>query len=153
MWSQWGKSKCQRENPSKLSTTFLVLFTQSFITSRNWLTWLLHLIENVWNLKFELEKPSIFGKHILTPWETKNPKTSTHSNMLSCFHVFLIIFHHVGLLEEAGTSYVCIHSRFWLFTSFSSGWEIIFVIISGWVSSPTILLHFPSFSKLEIIFW
>ena len=39
---QWGKSKFQRENPSKLSTTFLALFTQSFITARSWLSQLLH---------------------------------------------------------------------------------------------------------------
>ena len=129
---QWGKSKCQRENPSKLSTTFLVLFTQSFITARNWLSWLLHGMGKVWQCKFEFEKPSIFGKRC------KNQKMSAHSNMLSRFHVFLTIFHHVRLLEEAGTSYVCIHSHFLLFTSFSLGWEIVFGNASEWEKRPTI---------------
>ena len=95
-------------------------------------------MEKVWQHTFELEKPSVFGKRC------KNQKSSTHSNMLSRFHVFLTILLRVGLWEVAGTSCVGVHSRFWLFTSFSSGREIVFVIISGWVfSSPTILLHFP----------
>ena len=101
-------------------------YSQSFIIAKNWLSWLLHGIGKVWKPKFELEKPSIFGKRILIPSASKNPKTSSHSNMLSLFHVFLTIFLHVGLLEVAGTSCVCIHSCFWLFMSFSLGWEIVF---------------------------
>ena len=83
---QRGKSKCQRENPSKLSTTFLVLFTQSFITARNWLSWLLHRMGKVWKPKFEFEKPIVFGKRILTPWASKNPKRLP---IPTCFHVFM----------------------------------------------------------------
>ena len=115
---QWGKAKCQRENPSKLSTTFLVLFNQSFITAINWLSWLLHGMGKLWQPKFELGRAPIFEKRVLTPWASKNPKTSAHSNMLSHFHVFLTIFLHVGLLKEVGTSYVGTHSRFWLLPHF-----------------------------------
>ena len=36
--------------------------------------------------KFELEKPSVFGKCILTPWASKNPKTYS---ILPWFDVFM----------------------------------------------------------------
>ena len=36
-----GKIQMLEGEPIKLSTTFLVSFTQSFITARNWLGWLL----------------------------------------------------------------------------------------------------------------
>ena len=40
------------------------------------------------------------------------------------------------------------------FYSFSLGWEIVFVMISGWVSFPTILLHFPIvFQAKNHVFW
>ena len=94
-----GKIQMSKEKPIKLSTTYLVLFTESFITARNWLSWLLHGMGKVWHPKFELEKPWVFGKCILTPRASKNPKTFSHSNMLSRFHFFLTIFLHVRLLE------------------------------------------------------
>ena len=143
---QWGKSKCQRENLSKLSTTFLVLFTQTFITARNWLSWLLHGdAQGMEAQNSNWRSHHFLGKRILTPWASKNPKTSTHSNMHPHFHVFLTIPLHVGLLEVAGTSCMCIHSRFLLFTSFSSGLEIGFAIISGWVPPPRFCYIFPLF--------
>ena len=150
---QWGKAKCQRENPSNCQLPFLSHSPNHLLLLEiGWVDYCMGW-ERYDSPKFELEKPLVFKKHILTPWASKNPKTFAHSNMLTRFHVFLTIFLHVGLLEAAGTSCVCIHSCFWLFTYFSLGWEIIFVIISGWVSFPTILLHFPIVSKLEIIFF
>ena len=96
-----GKIQMSKGEPIKLSTTFLVLFTQSFITARNWLGWLLHGIGKVWQPKFELEKPSVFGKHILTPWASKDTKTEA---IIPCFHVFdiiLTIFLHVSSLKNS----------------------------------------------------
>ena len=51
--------------------------------------------------KFELEKPLVVRKHVLTPWEIKNPKTQA---ILPCFHVFeviLTIFLHVSSLGHS----------------------------------------------------
>ena len=50
--------------------------------------------------KFELEKPSVFGKHFLTPWASKNPKTYA---ILPCFHVLMFspsFFLHVSSLKH-----------------------------------------------------
>ena len=66
--------------PIKLSTTFLVLFTQSFITTINWLSWLLHGMGKVWRSKFEFEKLSVFGKRDFDLWGKLLP-------IPSCIHV------------------------------------------------------------------
>ena len=76
-----GKSQMSKGEPIKLSTTFLVLFTQSFITARSWLSWLLHGIGKVWKYKFEWEKPSVFGKHNFDLWGKLLPKNAAHSLM------------------------------------------------------------------------
>ena len=62
--------------------------------------------------------------------------------MLSCFHVFLVIFLHMELLEVAGTSCVWNHSCFLLLPHFAQAGKSFLVIISGWVSFPMFLLHF-----------
>ena len=80
-----GKIQMSKGEPIQLSTTFLVLFTQSFITASNWLSLLLHGMGKVWKSKFEFEKLSVFGKHVLTLWASKNQKISSHSLMHPCF--------------------------------------------------------------------
>ena len=139
---QWGKSKCQRENSSNCQLPFLSYSPNHLLMPKT--SW----VDIAWDgqgmtVQIRIGEAISFGRRVLTPWASKNPKTSSHSNMHTRFHVFLTILLHVRLLEASGTSCVCIHSHFWLFTSFSSGWEIIFLIISGWVSSPMTLLHFP----------
>ena len=75
------KIQMSKEEPIKLSTTFLVLLTQSFITARNWLSWLLHGMGKVWQSKFEWEKPLVFGKHDFDLWGKLFPKNAAHSLM------------------------------------------------------------------------
>ena len=67
--------------PIKLSNTFVVLFTQSFINARSWLSWLLHGMGKVWQSKFEWEKPSVFGKPDFDLWGKLLPKNVVHSLM------------------------------------------------------------------------
>ena len=110
-----GKSQMSKGEPIKLSTTFLVLFTQSFITTRNWLSWLLHGMDKVWQPKFELEKPSVFGKRVLTPWASKNQKISSHSLMHPCLWSSQEISFMFG-------SFMCF---------FPHGWEVVFLTVSG----------------------
>ena len=42
LWGQWGKAKCQWENPSNNQLPFLYHSPQSFNSARNWLKQLLH---------------------------------------------------------------------------------------------------------------
>ena len=51
--------------------------------------------------KFELEKPSVFEKRVLTSWASKNPKMSAHSIMHSRFHLSSPILIHVELSHAA----------------------------------------------------
>ena len=76
-----GKIQMSKGEPIKLSTTFLVLFTQSFITARSWLSWLLHGMGKVWQSKFKWEKPLVFGKHDFELWGKLLPKNDSHSLM------------------------------------------------------------------------
>ena len=83
---------------------------------------------------FELGRAPIFEKHVLTPWESKNPKTSTHSNMHSRFPFFLThSLIHVSSLRHIEL-HVCIRSRFWVvYFIFPHEWEVVFVIPCDWV--------------------
>ena len=101
-----GKIQMSKENLSKLSTTFLVLFTQSFITARSWLSWLLHGMGKVW-------QPKIRIGEAISCWETRfdslgkqKPKNGGHSTMLPHFHVFLTIFPSRELSQTFRTPYV-----------------------------------------------
>ena len=140
--------------PIKLSTTFLVLFTQSFITTRSWLSWLLHGMGKVWQSKFEWEKPSIFGKCVLTPWASKNQKTYA---ILPCFHVFMFsspFFLHVSSLRHLELVVSVFIPRFWLLASVSHGWEVVFVMLGiglGFLTFLELLVHFPlTFLQFEV---
>ena len=140
-----GKIQMSKGEPIKLSTTLLVLLTQSFITARNWLSWLLHGMGKVWQPKFELEKPSVFGEMCFDSLGKQKPKNVGHSTMLSRWHVFLPIFFPSREFSHAlRTSCVCNHSRFWLLPHFAQAEKSFLVIISGWVFFPTfccIFLH------------
>ena len=111
-----GKIQISKGEPIQLSTIFLVLFTQSFITARNWLSLLLHAMGKVWKSKFEFEKLSVFGKRVLTPWASKNQKISSHSLMHPCFCSSHEISFTFGI-------FMCF---------FPHGWEVIFLTVSGW---------------------
>ena len=130
-----GKSQMSKGEPIKLPTTFLVLLTQLVITAKNWLSWLLHGMGKVWQPKFELKNPSVFGKHIQTPWESKNPKTYDHSLM----HPFFCLPHVFG----AHGHY---HSCFLQFpVFFPHGWEVVLLTVSSWDLCQAFLLFFPHY--------
>ena len=52
-----------------------------------------------------MEKPSVFGKRVLTPWASKTLKKVGHSTMLSRWHVFLTIFPSHELSQAFFLSY------------------------------------------------
>ena len=116
----------------KLSTTFLVLFTQSFIIATNWLSWLLHGMGKVWQSKFEWEKPSVFGKHDFDLWGKLFPKIAAHSLLHPCCclpHIF-------------GAPSI-LHSRFLQCSSFFPWLGSVFVNVPWLGSLVGIFLLFP----------
>ena len=88
-----GKIQTSRGKPIKLSTTFLVLFTQSFITARNWLRRLFPWDGKGMEVKkFELGRAPIFGKTCFGLMGKEEPKIVllTHYAFTSSLpHAFL----------------------------------------------------------------
>ena len=76
-----GKIQRSKGEHIKLSTTHFVSCAQSFNSTRNWLSYLLHGMGKVWQSKFELEKPSVFGKHDFELWGKLLPQNAAHSLM------------------------------------------------------------------------
>ena len=137
----------------------------------------------VWQSKFELEKPSYFGKHVLTSWASKNPEMSIHSIIHSCplflmhflelwgifphalMHrqAFFLMHSHAGRHFSSCTDPTELPHVFGLlcvfphvgsrFLQFPQDGNLFLVMISGWVSFPTIWLHFPIILQDGNRFW
>ena len=151
---QWGKAKCQNGNPSKLSTTFLVLLTQSFIIARNWLSWLLHGWARYDNPNSNWRSHHFLGNVFWLLGQVKTQKRMPfyHAFMFGCFprHFFSFTSELSGI-----QNFLCVKPfTFFVVTSFWSGWEIVFWWLSV-VEFP--FPHFAGFfsivSKLKIIFF
>ena len=63
-----GYNQMSKGEPIKLLTTHFVFGAQSFISSRNWLRLLIPWDGKSMEVKFELEKPSVFGKRVSDLW-------------------------------------------------------------------------------------
>ena len=73
---QWGKAKCQGENPSSYQPPFLSYSPNHlFMLEIGWGSYCMGM-GRVWQSKFELEKPSIFGKHDFDFWGKLTPKNA-----------------------------------------------------------------------------
>ena len=107
-----------------MSTTFLLLFTQSFITARNWLSWLLHGMDKVCQSKFEFENLSFFGKHDFDLWVKLLPKNVAH-----------FLMHSHGCVPHVFGAPGHSHSRFLQFLMLFSPWLGSCFANSQWLGS------------------
>ena len=135
---QWGKAKCLWGNPPKLSTTFLVFFSNHlFLPECGWVSYCMEW-EEYGQPKFELGRDPFLKIVFWLPWKEKYPKTYA---ILLGIHVFQ--FSHV--LGAAGVFPVCLDPMFWLFASFFPGIGGRFCNARAWVVFLTfleLLVHF-----------
>ena len=107
-WDPLEKIQMSMGEPIKLSTTFLVSFTQSFNSAKNCLKQLLHWDGKSMGRKFELGGNPFLWKNVFDFWGKKTPKMHAHLVIHPCFPFFLTILLHMVFLHAAEASCVFI---------------------------------------------
>ena len=83
-----GKRQMSVGEPIKQSTTFLVSFTQSFNSARNWLKQLLHEDGKSMGMNFEFGENPFLGKINFDFWSKKAPKNAYPFAHTPTFFIF-----------------------------------------------------------------
>ena len=139
---QWGKAKSQRENPSNYQLPFLSYSPNHLLLPEvGWVGYCMGW-ERYDNPNSNWRSHQFLGNVFWLLGQVKTQKRMPFYHDWRFFMFSPPFFLHVELWEAAGTSCVWNHSRSWLLPHFAQSGKLFLVIISGWVSFPTFLLHF-----------